>query len=228
MITKSPLAGADLRAYEKLFQHPLSHNTEWRQVRTLLGKLGEVAEESNGHILITRNGHTLVLHRPHSKDITDIRELMEIRHFLERSENPAMPESLNGDVVVVISHHEARVLHFDHNGGTVQVVKSTEPRYFQHAADSKDFSRGEEIHSSSSYFEPLAASLKDASKILLVGSATGKANETQLFAAWLKTHHAELAARVIGSFKVDQKQSSDKALLAKARELFAKSTSAFG
>jgi hypothetical protein len=146
---------------------------------------------------------------------------MEIRHFLERSENPAVQETLKGDVVVVISHHEARVFHSEHYGATAHEVKSTEPRYFQHEPDSKDFSRGKEIPAPSSFFEPLAASLKDARKILLVGSATGKANEMEVFAAWLKNHHAELAGRVIGSFIVDQKQSSDNALLAKAREVFA-------
>jgi hypothetical protein len=91
MITPPSLSGSNLRTYERIFQHPVSHNLEWREVRTMLGHLGQLVEEPNGHLNITRNGHTLVLHRSHSKDITDLHELMEIRHFLEKSEIPLPP-----------------------------------------------------------------------------------------------------------------------------------------
>jgi hypothetical protein len=220
-MTKPQLTGADLRTYEKLFQHPPSHNIEWQRVRKMLGKLGQVTEESNGHIVITRNGHTLALHRPHSKDISDMGELIEIRHFIERSEDPVAQVAPKGDVVVVISHHGARVFHSEMHGATAQAVKSPEPRYFQHVADSKDFSRGKEIPAPSGFFEPLAASLKDVRKILIFGCGTGKANEMEIFVTWLEKHRPELARRVVGALIVDEKQSSVNALLAKAREFYA-------
>jgi len=88
------LRGAPLRTYEKLFQHPLTHNLEWRELRAMLDKMGQVIDESNSHIAFHRNGQSLVLHRPHGKDLTDVHELMEIRHFLERSDSaPPAPDS---------------------------------------------------------------------------------------------------------------------------------------
>ena len=53
-----PLSGAHLRTHEKIFKHPMSHNLTWREVRSLFGHIGEVAEESNGVLKVTRNGQT--------------------------------------------------------------------------------------------------------------------------------------------------------------------------
>ena len=91
----------------------------------MLGQLGQLSEESNGHVHIVRNGHTLDLHRSHSKDIADIQELMEIRHFLERSETPVPESSPGGDVLVVISHHEARLFHSEAHGVPFSTVPGT-------------------------------------------------------------------------------------------------------
>ncbi len=120
----------------------------------MLGKLGQVTEESNSHVAISRNGHTLMLHRPHTKDIADIHELMEIRHFLDKSETPLPEASSPGQVLVVLSHHEARLFHTEKHGTAAETVQSDESRYFRHEADSKDFSRGKEIPTPSTFFEP--------------------------------------------------------------------------
>jgi hypothetical protein len=80
------LSGSHLRTYEKIFQHPISHNLEWRDVRSLFGEIGQIEEESNGHLKITRNGHTFVLHPSGNKDISEMDEIMAIRHFLKKSE----------------------------------------------------------------------------------------------------------------------------------------------
>jgi hypothetical protein len=84
----SPLTGSHLRTYDRIFQHPISHNLEWRDVRALLGKLGEVAEEHNGNLKVSRNGRVLVLHPPRNKEIAEMNDLMTLRHFLERSKSP--------------------------------------------------------------------------------------------------------------------------------------------
>lgn len=80
------LSGSHLRTYERIFQHPISHNLEWRDVRSLFGEIGQVEEESNGNLKISRNGHTFVLHPSGKKDISEMDEIMALRHFLERSE----------------------------------------------------------------------------------------------------------------------------------------------
>jgi hypothetical protein len=221
MTARLAISGSHLRTYEKLFQHPLSHNLEWHEVRTMLGELGQLTEESNGHIAVARNGHSLVLHRPHSKDITDIHELMEIRHFLERSETPLQQTNPQGHVLVVISHHDARIFHSELHGTPAEPVRSHDSRYLGHAVDSKDFSRGKENPPPGSYFEPLAAALDEARKILLFGCASGDSSEMDGFRTWLEKHHPELAGRIVGSVVVDEHHLSDGELLAKAREFYA-------
>lgn len=89
MTTPPSLSGSHLHTYEKIFQHPVSRNLEWRELLSLLGHMGQVTEESNGHLSIMRNGHHLILHRSHSKDLADIEELMTVRHFLQRSDTAA-------------------------------------------------------------------------------------------------------------------------------------------
>ncbi len=106
-----PLHGSHLKTYEKLFQHPLSHNLEWHDVQTMLGKLCEMTVDANGHVCVARNGHTLVLRRPKTKDLTDMHELKQIRQFLERSETELPSTPPDSHVLVVMSHHEARVFH---------------------------------------------------------------------------------------------------------------------
>jgi hypothetical protein len=92
MKTTAPLTGAQLRTYDRIFQHPISHNLEWRDVHALLRYLGEVVEEHNGNMKITRNGQVLVLHPPRGKDVAEMDEVMTLRHFLARSE-ASQPES---------------------------------------------------------------------------------------------------------------------------------------
>ena len=81
--------------------------------------------------------------------------------------------------------------------------------------------RAKELPAAGSLFEPLAATLKEAPKILLFGCGTGKASEMDSFSAWLKTHYPELAGRIVGSVVVDESHLSDDELLARARQFCA-------
>ena len=58
------LTGSHLRTYNAIFQHPISHNLGWLDVHALFRQLGEVEEEPNGNLKVTRNGQILVLHPP--------------------------------------------------------------------------------------------------------------------------------------------------------------------
>ena len=69
---------------EKLFNHPTSGNIEWRQVRSLLEAVGDVAEEHNGNLKITLGGETEVLRPPHGKDI-DRQLIVDLRRMLTRA-----------------------------------------------------------------------------------------------------------------------------------------------
>ena len=68
----------------RLFNHPTSGNIEWRQVRSLLEAVGDVAEEHNGNLVVTLGGETEVLRPPHGKDI-DRQLIVDLRRMLTRA-----------------------------------------------------------------------------------------------------------------------------------------------
>jgi hypothetical protein len=94
MKTTTQLTGAHQRTFDRIFQHPISHNLEWRDVHALLAEIADVAKEHNGSLKVMRNGQTLVLHPTSKKDVAEMDEIMTLRYFLERSE--AAPVESNG------------------------------------------------------------------------------------------------------------------------------------
>jgi hypothetical protein len=72
------------RVVSMVFEHPTSHNIEWRDFVHTLGALGQLVEEHNGSLHFTVNGETMVLHRPHKgKDLTE-EQVMQVRHFFRK------------------------------------------------------------------------------------------------------------------------------------------------
>jgi len=223
MNSPTTLTGSHLRTYQTIFQHPISHNLGWHDVHSLFRHLGNVDEEPNGNLKVTRNGQILVLHPPRTKDVDETDELMALRHFLKRSE-PGFPGTNGGEDhwLLVIDHDEARVFRTEMHGAIPQkVVPHEANRYFRRAHKSGDFPKGEENPEQNGYFEPVAKALETHGKILVFGSGTGRSNEMDQFIGWAKFHHPELAARVIGSVVVDEHHSTEPQLLAKARDFYA-------
>ena len=219
----APLTGSHLRTYERIFQHPVSHNLEWRDVHTLFRSIGRVEEEHNGNLKVMRNGQTLVLHPASGKDVAETAELMALRHFLERSE-PTAPDTAGGTMhwLLVIDHHEARLFRSELHGAVPQTIVPHEPdEFFRHAQNSQNLSRGKEKPDPNSFFGPVAKALQAAGPILVFGTGTGMSSEMDQFVAWAKLHHSDLAGRIIGSRVVNEKHPTDDQLLAKAREFYA-------
>jgi hypothetical protein len=223
MNSTASLTGSHLRAYQAIFQHPVSHNLGWHDVHALLRQLGQVDEEPNGNLKVTRNGHILILPPPRTKDVAETEELMALRHFLEQSETAAPdPKVKEMPWLVVIDHHEARIFRSAAPGAVPQLVRPHVPEdYFRHAHNSMGFSRGQEKPDPNSFFEPVAAMLNDAGKILIFGTGTGMSSEMDQFVAWLNLHHPIVAKRIIGTLVIDEHHLTEDQLLAKAREFFA-------
>src|ERR1700677_4397338 len=80
MNTTAPLSSSHLRTYNRIFQHPISHNLDWRDVHSLLSAMAEVTEEHNGNLKVTRNGEVLVLHASRTKEVAEMDEVMTLRH----------------------------------------------------------------------------------------------------------------------------------------------------
>jgi hypothetical protein len=217
------LTGSHQRTYNAIFQHPVAHNLEWRGVRSLFNHIAEVVEQPNGNLRVTRNGQSMVLRVPRTKDVADVEELMELRHFLERSDRarPA-PAAIGAHWLLVIDHHEARIYRSEMQGTVPERILPHEPSdFFRHARNSKDFSRGKEKPDPNAFFEPVAAALKGAGGILIFGTGKGTSSEMEQFVGWLGRHHPEMASRVVGSLVVDEHHLSEAPLLSRARAFYA-------
>lgn len=69
---------------EKIFRHPASGNIEWRQVVSLLEKVGTATHEHNGKLKVTLGPETEVLTAPQGKDI-DVQMVVDLRRMLTQA-----------------------------------------------------------------------------------------------------------------------------------------------
>ena len=65
----------------QIFQHPVSHNLEWRAVVSLLEAVGSVAEHSDGKVAVTIGSESAFLDPPAQKDV-DIQMVVDLRRML--------------------------------------------------------------------------------------------------------------------------------------------------
>ena len=65
----------------KIFQHPTSHNIEWRNVVSLLEVVGTVEESSEGKFRVQLGSEVEFFDRPKHKDI-DTQQVVDLRRML--------------------------------------------------------------------------------------------------------------------------------------------------
>ena len=65
----------------KIFQHPVNHNLEWKDVLSLMGALGEVEERRDGKYSLTLGPLSEVLEQPKHKDVS-AQEILDLRRML--------------------------------------------------------------------------------------------------------------------------------------------------
>ena len=83
---KTPLTGTHRKTYDDIFQRPTPRDIPWSDVWSMLDALADSAVmEPHGNLKVTLNGRTLALHRARGKDLADMKELLQIRNFIERS-----------------------------------------------------------------------------------------------------------------------------------------------
>jgi hypothetical protein len=221
---KTQLSGAHQKMYEQLFQHPLPHNLHWQEVWSMLGAMkdAQAVEEGNGNLKVTRNGQTLVLHRPRGKDLADKKELMHIRHFLERSEMLTPPPAKTGThLLVVIDHREARIFSTEMHGSVPQRITPYDPFGFDRDLRyNQDDSNGQRKPEKKSFYEAVAKTLSGAKQILIFGTGTGASSAMEALVAELKQNHHDIAKHIVGTVSVDEHHLTEDQMLAKAREFF--------
>jgi hypothetical protein len=222
---QSQLSGPHQKTYHHIFQHPIPQNLQWRDVWSMLNSMVDAvaAEDEKGNLKVTRNGQMLVLHRPRGKDLADKKELIQVRHFLERSGIPApAPAAAGTHLLVVIDHREARIYSAELNGTVPKKIAPYDPFGFGRDLHyNQDDSNGQRKPEQKSFYEAIAKTLHGAQQILLFGTGTGSSSAMEHLFAALKHNHQDIAARVVGSVTVDGHHLTEDQLLAKARDLFA-------
>ena len=207
--------------YKAVFQHPIAHNLQWHDVRSMLSALADVTEEHNGNLKFTRNGETLTIHPPQHKDLSDIEELMQIRHFIERSDGSVQATVAEGvHLLVVIDHRKARIYRGELHGSVPEILTPDDPlglhRHLRYVED--DGQRKPELKP---FYEAVARTLSGAEKILIFGSSTGASSAMNYLLSELKEHRPDLAERVVGTIVVNEQHMTEDQLLAEARAFYA-------
>lgn len=67
-----------------IFQHPASHNINWKAVISLLSAVGTVEETPGGRLRIALGGEELVLTKPRHKEV-DMQTVVDLRRMLTSS-----------------------------------------------------------------------------------------------------------------------------------------------
>jgi hypothetical protein len=203
----------------------MPHNLQWRDVWSMLGALAgaTAVADDGGHLKVTRNGRTLYLHRPRGKDFSGKKELMQVRHFLERSGTAAPPATDAGThLLVVIDHHEARVYRAQEHGTLPRRVRPDDVegigRRLHNVGKESNGQRRPELNS---FYEAVAKELAGAEQILVFGGSTAGSSAMEHLLSEMDRRHPELARRVIGSVVIDDRQVTEDQLLAQARVAFA-------
>ncbi len=221
---ESQLSTTHQKTYQHIFQHPMPHNLQWREVWSMLTAMTDAnaVEDADGKLKVTRNGQTLVLYRPRGKDLADNEELMQLRHFLERSGTPApTPAKTGTHLLVVIDHRQARIFSTELHGSVPQRITPYDPFGFDRDLHyNQDDSNGQRKPEQKSFYEAIAKTLHGAQQIILFGTGTGASSAMEQLLADLKKNHHDIAAKVTNSIAVDEHHLTDDQLLAKARELF--------
>jgi hypothetical protein len=221
---ESQLSGPHQKTYQRVFQHPMPHNLQWRELSSMLGALpdADAVEDSEGNLTVERHGQTLRLHRPRGKDLADEKELAQIRHFLDHSRALAPASVASGaHLLVVIDHHEAKIYSTETHGSVPQSITPYDPHGFNRSLHyNQDESDGQRKPEQKTFYEAVAKTLHGAQQILLFGAGTGSSSAMEHLLAELKLHHPDIASRVVSSVVVDEHHLTEDQLLAKARDLF--------
>jgi len=69
------------RTLGMVFDHPTSHNIEWKDVIHMLDQIGTTSDAGHDGLRVTVNGKTVVFHHTYDKTLTDD-QVRQMRHFL--------------------------------------------------------------------------------------------------------------------------------------------------
>lgn len=124
-------------------------------------------------------------------------------------------------LLVVLDHHEAKVYRTETHGAVPQRLVPYDPHgHGRHLHSAQEWTDGKRLPERKSFYEAIAKTLQGAEQVLLFGSGTGRSSAMEQLLADLKSHHADVAKKIIGSVVVDAHHTTEDQLLAKAREFY--------
>jgi hypothetical protein len=114
-------------------------------------------------------------------------------------------------VVVAIDYQESRIYLLDGGGrARPEKIVPLDPRgYHKHLHTKAGTLRGWYDPDDVEMWRSLAAQLRDAAAVLLLGHGNGKANASHQFIAYVEQHDRELAPAILGELRVDVDDLTD-------------------
>jgi hypothetical protein len=218
--------GSGRETYDAVFEHPDRLDLDRGDVQAMLRAFADVAHGRDGRVTFRRNGQTLVLGDARGGQTHDARELMEIRHFLQRAGAMTIGAvAMGAHLMVVIDDYGARVYEVRLRGTVPAALASYDPHGFAgHLRSAADETAGRRCEPGcKSFYEALAKTLRGAEHVVIaIGTAPGARGAVNSLLAELRLHHRQLAERVMGTFSVDSTNPSEEQLLQSARDFYAK------
>ena len=206
--------------FDKVFQHPITHNLEWGDVRSLFEHIGTVENQHNGNMHVTWKNENITFSQNANSGVLTADEVMRVRHFLTEAES-RRPSVNSHHLLVVIDHHEARIFRAELRDGVPETVLLHDTDgHKAHVHSAHNFRDHNEQNNYDDYFEEIVKSLDGSERVLIFGSGKGSSAASHLFTEWLKKSNAELFGRVDGPFTVDESHLTDGELLAKAKQVY--------
>ena len=81
---RADLHSSQRRTLEAIFRHSAASNLEWMDVVELVGHIGSIIEGGSGKFDVQVGGKHLLMHKPHTKDLTGS-DVVDLRHFLQQA-----------------------------------------------------------------------------------------------------------------------------------------------
>jgi hypothetical protein len=223
------------RTLEAIFRHPTTSNLEWMDVVELVGKIGTMDRTANDKYDLQVGGKRHLMHKPHTKDLTES-EVIDLRHFLKEagwspeapSEAQTHPDPSAPTLMVVVDHHGTKIYRIDPVSGDAsrQEIRPYDPHGFLHHLVHKGQSeeKGQRAPEDTTFYKRIADALAAGGKIVVVGHGTGKSNAADHLTEYLRTHHRETYQRVVSELTADLSSVTLPQLLVLAQEAMGPTT----
>jgi hypothetical protein len=225
------MAVDDRRTLDAIFHHPAPHNLGWMDVLRLLKYLGSADERADGKYSLTISGNHLVLHKPHGKHL-DASQVADLRHYFGLSGispdnpygTPAAAAPSSADIVVLIDHHGAKLyqIHLA-SGQQAETLTPYDPHHFLHHLHHRDevSEQGQRPAEDLTFYDRVAAALRDADRIVLLSHGTGSSNASNVLIERLKKQHPNIYMKVVGQAEVNTSAMTQAEILAYGRKALA-------